>query len=87
MAGLLTCPFLSLPIVMTVAWISGNVCGLTAAGTVPVFHRIPFSIARSEGTSNHLDGCKDIENIINLFNKEKLLNYRLPCELFVFLRA
>ena len=63
MAGLLTYPFLSLPAEVAVAMISGNIRGLTAAGTVPVSHRIPFSIARPEKVCNHHDRCKDKENI------------------------
>ena len=53
MAGLLTCPLPSLPAEMAVALISGKLYGLTAAGTVPVSHRIPFSIAQPGRACNH----------------------------------
>ena len=36
-------------------------CGLTAAGTVPVFHRIPFSIAQPGRDCNHHNRCKGME--------------------------
>jgi hypothetical protein len=62
MAGLLTCSFLSLPAEVAVALISGKSCGLTAAGTVPVFHRIPFSIARLGKVCNHHNRNKGREN-------------------------